>query len=74
MTLTLNDPSLFRADAFVGGNWVPATDGAGISVTDPATGAVIATVPSLDTAAIEQATPTSPWHPISAPEMDARCL
>ena len=25
-------------------------------------------------AAMEQATPTSPWHPISAPEMDAFCL
>lgn len=55
MTLTLNDPSLFRADAYVGGTWIAATDGAGISVTDPATGAVIATVPSLDTATIERA-------------------
>ena len=55
MTLTLNDPSLFRADAYVGGTWIAATDGAGISVTDPATGAVIATVPTLDTATIEQA-------------------
>ena len=25
-------------------------------------------------AAIEQATPTSPWHPISAPEIEARVL
>ncbi len=25
-------------------------------------------------AAIEQATPTSPWHPTSAPEIEAFCL
>lgn len=43
----LKDQSLFRQDAFVAGGWIPADSGATVDVTDPSTGEVIGTVPSL---------------------------
>ncbi|BCX16883.1 MAG: NAD-dependent succinate-semialdehyde dehydrogenase [Geminicoccaceae bacterium] len=43
----LADPNLFRERCYVGGEWVAAADGRTIPVTDPATGKVIGTVPSL---------------------------
>ncbi len=43
----LTDRSLFRQQAFVGGHWVDADGGATITVTDPATGGIIGTVPNL---------------------------
>ena len=46
--LTLNDPTLLRVDAYVGGRWTPAANGARFAVTNPATGAVIAEVADLD--------------------------
>ena len=48
--LTLNDPDLLRADAFIGGRWTPAASGARFAVTNPATGAVLAEVADLDVA------------------------
>ena len=42
----LNDPSLFRERALIGGEWVDHDKR--IPVTDPATGAVIGHVPALD--------------------------
>ncbi len=41
----LNDPSLFRQQCHVDGNWVDADDGATHAVTDPASGRAIGTVP-----------------------------
>jgi len=41
----LKDGDLFRQSALVGGNWL--TSGRSLPVTDPATGAVIGTVPDL---------------------------
>ncbi|SNT73534.1 NAD-dependent succinate-semialdehyde dehydrogenase [Paracoccus seriniphilus] len=53
--MKLNDPTLFCADALVGGNWIAADGPDGIAVTNPADGSVIATVPSLSEADIQGA-------------------
>src|SRR5689334_8992400 len=37
-TLVLNDPSLFRQQAYIGGTWCEADNRATFPVTDPATG------------------------------------
>ncbi|MGH7023320.1 MAG: NAD-dependent succinate-semialdehyde dehydrogenase [Caulobacteraceae bacterium] len=42
--LTLSDPGLLRADAFVDGAWRPAADGARFAVRNPAGGEVVAEV------------------------------
>jgi succinate-semialdehyde dehydrogenase/glutarate-semialdehyde dehydrogenase len=42
----LRDPELLRADLFVGGEWVPASDGARFDVVDPSNGSLVATVAS----------------------------
>jgi succinate-semialdehyde dehydrogenase/glutarate-semialdehyde dehydrogenase len=55
MTLTLNDPSLLETRCLVAGEWVAASSGKVISVTDPATGAAVATVPSLSRAEVAHA-------------------
>ena len=46
--LNLNDPSLLRQAALVGGQWIEADD-TGLAVTNPATGKVIGHVPNLGT-------------------------
>ncbi|MTH61623.1 succinate-semialdehyde dehydrogenase [Paracoccus litorisediminis] len=43
----LADPDLLRQSALIGGTWVPADGGATLEVTDPATGAVIGSVPDV---------------------------
>jgi len=45
MTLTLNNTALFIERAFIGGDWVGAASGATLPVDNPATGAIIGTVP-----------------------------
>lgn len=55
MTLKLTDQSLLRADAFIAGAWIAAAPEAAIAVTNPADGAVIASVPSLSAEQIERA-------------------
>ena len=45
MTLSLSNPSLFVERAYIGGAWVGAASGASVSVDNPATGAIIGTVP-----------------------------
>ena len=47
MTLSLKDPTLLTADAYVDGEWIAASDAAGIDVTNPADGSVVGRVPSL---------------------------
>ncbi len=48
MTLpNLKDTTLFRQQALIGGNWVDAASGAVVEVTNPATGAVMGTIPDL---------------------------
>ncbi|TPG64770.1 NAD-dependent succinate-semialdehyde dehydrogenase [Ewingella americana] len=53
--LDLRDPSLFRETCLLAGEWRPATDGATFPVTNPATAEIIAHVPQLEGAAIEEA-------------------
>ncbi len=65
--LPLKDPSLFRQANFVAGKWVEAASGNTITVRNPATGAVVGTVPSLSAAetraAIEAAHAAQPaWR------------
>lgn len=45
MTLSLSNPALFVERAYIGGAWVGAASGASVSVDNPATGAIIGTVP-----------------------------
>ena len=43
----LNDPSLLRQQAYVGGEWRDADDGASIEVSNPATGELLGRVPRM---------------------------
>lgn len=43
----LTDPALFQNASFIGGEWLRASSGHTITVTDPATGDAIGAVPSL---------------------------
>jgi len=53
--LDLRDPSLFKERCLLAGEWRPATNGATFPVTNPATAEIIAHVPQLEGAAIEEA-------------------
>ena len=53
--MKLRDPDLLRMRAFVGGAWVDAANGATHNVTNPATGEVLGTVPSLGAAETRRA-------------------
>jgi succinate-semialdehyde dehydrogenase / glutarate-semialdehyde dehydrogenase len=43
----LNNPSLFRQQCYINGQWIDATDAGTITVNNPATGEIIGTVPKL---------------------------
>ena len=63
----LNDPRLFREQAYIGGKWTAARDGKVMPVTNPATEAQLGVVPALGTveteAAIEAAATAFPaWR------------
>jgi succinate-semialdehyde dehydrogenase/glutarate-semialdehyde dehydrogenase len=45
--IKLNDPALLRQQCYIDGEWVDAASGGTIAVDNPATGEIIATVPSL---------------------------
>ncbi len=47
--MQLNNPSLFRQQAYVNGEWIDAIDGSTANVTNPANGEVLGTVPNLGT-------------------------
>jgi succinate-semialdehyde dehydrogenase/glutarate-semialdehyde dehydrogenase len=51
----LEGSTLLKDDLFVGGDWVPASDGARFDVLDPATGALLARVASATERDVEQA-------------------
>jgi succinate-semialdehyde dehydrogenase/glutarate-semialdehyde dehydrogenase len=53
--LNLKDPKLFREQCYVDGSWVSADSGRTVQVTNPATGAVIGTVPDLGAAETRRA-------------------
>ena len=44
---TLKDPTLLRTQCFINGRWCDADNGETITVTNPATGEVIGTVPRM---------------------------
>lgn len=73
MTLQLKDSALFKSQCFIDGAWIDAQDKKTIAVENPATGALIGTVPSMGAmetehaiAAAEKALPT--WRALSAGE------
>ncbi|MBW4053638.1 MAG: aldehyde dehydrogenase family protein [Proteobacteria bacterium] len=45
--MKINDSSLLRMQAYIGGQWVAAEDGAQTPVSNPASGERIGTVPNL---------------------------
>jgi succinate-semialdehyde dehydrogenase/glutarate-semialdehyde dehydrogenase len=55
MTMQLKDASLLRAQALIAGSWVDADNRETFAVTDPATGAVIGTVPMMGAAETKRA-------------------
>ncbi|KAF7789391.1 hypothetical protein EIP86_000335 [Pleurotus ostreatoroseus] len=72
-SLGLKDASLLRTQAFIGGQWVDAKEGAKISVTNPATNEELGTIPEMGLAetkdAIEAAsTAFKTWSRITAKE------
>ena len=71
--LTLTDPSLLRQQAYIDGAWCDADDASTITVTNPATGVAIGTVPHMGAAetarAIDAANAAWPaWRKKSAKE------
>ena len=48
--LTLKDPALLRERAYVNGEWIAADSGATLTVTNPATGDTVGTVPRMGAA------------------------
>jgi succinate-semialdehyde dehydrogenase / glutarate-semialdehyde dehydrogenase len=52
---TLKDPSLFRQQCFIDGQWVDADSGETIAVTNPATGEIIGTIPKMGAAETRRA-------------------
>ena len=55
MTVTLDDPSLFREQAYIAGAWIDADEGGRMEIDDPATGATIGTVPLMGAAETRRA-------------------
>ncbi len=53
--LPLRDPSLFRQACLVGGKWIEAASGKTLTVSNPATGEAVGTVPALGAAETRQA-------------------
>jgi succinate-semialdehyde dehydrogenase/glutarate-semialdehyde dehydrogenase len=72
----LSDPKLLRQQCYVDGAWIDADDGKTLPVTNPATGAMLGTVPSAGAAetrrAIEAANAAWPaWRARTAKERSA---
>jgi succinate-semialdehyde dehydrogenase/glutarate-semialdehyde dehydrogenase len=75
-SLKLADPNLFRQQCYIAGAWADADSGRTLSVTNPATGAVLGTVPNMGAAetrrAIEAANAAMPaWRAKTAKERAA---
>ncbi|MBG6287619.1 MULTISPECIES: NADP-dependent succinate-semialdehyde dehydrogenase [Pseudomonas] len=71
--MQLNDPKLFRQQAYIDGSWVDADNGKTISVNNPATNEIIGTVPKMGAdetrRAIEAADKALPaWRALTAKE------
>ena len=75
-SLSLKDPKLLRQQCYVDGQWVDADNGKTLAVTNPATGEVLGSVPSMGAAetrrAIEAANAAWPaWRAKTAKERSA---
>ncbi|MBL8383102.1 MAG: NAD-dependent succinate-semialdehyde dehydrogenase [Burkholderiales bacterium] len=69
----LKDPTLLRGDAFVGGRWIPADDGATFAVANPANGRLLGQVANLGPAETRRAIDAAaaawgPWRARTAKE------
>ena len=53
--MQLNNPSLFRQQAYINGEWVDADNGATMTVTNPANNEVLGTIPAMEQAETERA-------------------
>ena len=74
--LKLKDPSLFRQQAYVAGQWIDADDGKTVAVTNPATGEQLGTVPVCGAKETERAIAAADkaqkaWRDVSAKERAA---
>src|SRR3954468_23792943 len=71
--LPLKDPSLFRQQCYIDGQWLDADSGKSVAVNNPATGETLGTIPNMGTAetkrAIEAANAAWPaWRKKTAKE------
>jgi len=74
--IQLDDPTIWRTDAYIDGAWVPARSGNRYGVEDPATGRIIAKVADLGAAEATQAVDSASrafegWRAASAQERGA---
>jgi succinate-semialdehyde dehydrogenase / glutarate-semialdehyde dehydrogenase len=72
----LADPTLLRQQAFIDGRWVDANSGAPMAVTDPATGALLGTIPDMGAEETQTAIRAAdkarkPWAALAARERAA---
>ncbi|HYG26441.1 MAG TPA: NAD-dependent succinate-semialdehyde dehydrogenase [Caulobacteraceae bacterium] len=75
-SLPLSDTSLFRQACYIDGQWVQASSGATIAVTNPATGEILGHVPSLSPAEVKRAIEAAhraqkSWRALTAKERAA---
>ena len=73
LTLPLKDERLFRQQCFIDGQWINATDGAALTVDNPACASALGTVPSLGAAETRRAIAAAAralesWRSMSAKE------
>jgi succinate-semialdehyde dehydrogenase/glutarate-semialdehyde dehydrogenase len=54
-TFSLQDQDLFRHQAYIGGHWCDADNGATLDVNNPATGEILGTIPLMGTAETRRA-------------------
>jgi len=69
--MQLRDPSLFRQQCFIDGEWRDSSTGNTIEVNNPATGDIIGTIPSLNVAEVRTAIDCAeqawePWRKLTA--------
>ncbi|MEO8542872.1 MAG: NAD-dependent succinate-semialdehyde dehydrogenase [Burkholderiaceae bacterium] len=74
--LKLKDPSLFKQQAYVAGQWINADDGKTVAVTNPANGETIGTVPVCGAKETERAIAAADkaqksWRDVSAKDRGA---
>jgi len=71
--MRIQDIDLLREHGYIGGEWVEAQDGTWLDVTDPATGEMIARVPSMGATETRRAVAAAerawrPWRTLTAAE------